>query len=49
MWVEGEIDGNERGGGESGVGIGEKVGGGYGEKVLDKMNVMVVRGVNREG
>ncbi|MCY8373281.1 M14 family zinc carboxypeptidase, partial [Bacillus haynesii] len=49
VWLQGQIHGNEPAAGESALAIAEKLAGPYGDKVLDKINVIVVPRVNPDG
>ncbi|UOQ45546.1 M14 family metallopeptidase [Halobacillus salinarum] len=49
VWLQGQIHGNEPAGGEGVLAMADKLSGEYGEKVLDKVNVIIVPRVNPDG
>lgn len=49
IWLEAQIHGNEPDSGESALAIAEKLAGPYGDKVLQKVNVIIVPRINPDG
>ncbi|MBU8786680.1 MULTISPECIES: M14 family metallopeptidase [Bacillus] len=49
IWLEAQIHGNEPASGESALAIAEKLAGPYGDKVLQKVNVIIVPRINPDG
>lgn len=49
VWLQAQIHGNEPASGESALAIAEELAGGYGEKILDKINVIIVPRINPDG
>ncbi|KAA6474046.1 M14 family metallopeptidase [Bacillus swezeyi] len=49
IWLQGQIHGNEPAAGEATLAMAEKLAGPYGDKVLDKVNVVIVPRVNPDG
>lgn len=49
IWLQAQIHGNEPAAGESALAIADKLAGSYGDKVLKKVNVIIVPRVNPDG